>query len=181
MIANYGNKKTYMVQDINFDLTPCSTFFTLQDGSKMSVAKYFKKEYNLVISDKKQPMLIMRQGGKGCFVPPEFCILDGVPDQIRSNNREMRELLSKTRQDPSQKIQSVQKMIAQLFNSEKCKQWGITFDNDPIELKSRKLAAPALLAADGSTKSVKASDQSLKREPVLNSKPLSKIKILLVH
>jgi hypothetical protein len=97
VIANYGNKKTYMVQDINFDLSPCSTFFTMQEGSKMSVAKYFKKEYGLIISDKRQPMLIMRQGGKGCFVPPEFCILDGVPDQIRNNNREMRELLSKTR------------------------------------------------------------------------------------
>jgi aubergine-like protein len=72
-------------------------------------------------------------------------------------------------------------MIAQLFNSEKCKQWGITFDNDPIELKSRKLAAPALLGPNGSTNGVMASDQSLKREPVFNSKPLSRVKILLVH
>ena len=57
IIANYGNKRTYIVQDVKFDLGPCNTFFDMRDGQKISVAKYFYKTYNLKISDKRQPML----------------------------------------------------------------------------------------------------------------------------
>lgn len=58
------------------------------------MAKYFYKQYQLKITDKRQPMLIMNQGGRDISVPPEFCLLDGVPDQIRNNSRSMRTLLN---------------------------------------------------------------------------------------
>lgn len=32
VIANYGTKRTYIIQDIKFDLGPCQTFFDLNDG-----------------------------------------------------------------------------------------------------------------------------------------------------
>jgi hypothetical protein len=32
VIANYGIKRTYMVQDINFEQGPCNTFFDMRDG-----------------------------------------------------------------------------------------------------------------------------------------------------
>ena len=94
VIANYGTKRTYIVKDIRFDQAPCSTFFELRDGTQISVAKYFYKQYNLKITDKRQPMLIMNQGGREISVPPEFCQLDGVPDSIRNNSRAMRQLLN---------------------------------------------------------------------------------------
>jgi hypothetical protein len=80
VIANYGNKRTYIVKDIRFDQSPTTTFFELKDGSNISVAKYFYKQYNIKITDKRQPMLIMNQGGREISVPSEFCQLDGVPD-----------------------------------------------------------------------------------------------------
>lgn len=101
VIANYGLKKTYVIKDVCFDMGPCQTFFQMKDGSKVSVAKYFYKTYKLKISDTKQPMLVMLQQGKKIYVPSEFCIMDGVPDSIRNNGRDMRSLLDKTRQDPS--------------------------------------------------------------------------------
>ena len=45
VIANYGTKRTYIVKDIRFDQGPCSTFFELKDGTQISVAKYFYKQY----------------------------------------------------------------------------------------------------------------------------------------
>jgi len=66
VISNYGTKRTYIVQDINFELGPCNTFFTIKDGQNISVAKYFYKTYNLKVTDKRQPMLVVRNGGQTC-------------------------------------------------------------------------------------------------------------------
>jgi hypothetical protein len=101
VIANYGTKRTYIVKDIRFDQGPCTTFFELRDGTQISVAKYFYKQYNLKVTDKRQPMLIMNQGGREISVPSEFCQLDGVPDSIRNNSRAMRSLLNAVKQNPA--------------------------------------------------------------------------------
>jgi len=45
IIANYGTKRTYIIDDIRFDQGPCATFFELGNGVKISVAKYFWKQY----------------------------------------------------------------------------------------------------------------------------------------
>lgn len=97
MIANYGNKKTYIVKDIAFDKNPCSTFFTTADGKPISVAKYFLNQYKMKITDKAQPMLIAIQNGREISLIPEFCLLDGVPDSIRNNSKHMRLLLNKVK------------------------------------------------------------------------------------
>jgi hypothetical protein len=64
IIANYGNKRTYIIQDIKFDLGPCNTFFDMSDGQKVSIAKYFLKQYGLRITQKKQPMIIVSHQGR---------------------------------------------------------------------------------------------------------------------
>jgi len=60
VIAVYGSRRTMIVKDILFDEGPCSKFFKLKDGEKISVAKYFYKQYKLKISDKKQALLVIR-------------------------------------------------------------------------------------------------------------------------
>jgi hypothetical protein len=83
----------------------------MKDGTQISVAKYFYKQYNMKITDKRQPMLIMIQGGRSISVPPEFCLMDGVPDSIRNNSRSMRTLLNTVKQNPTQKMESIVKMV----------------------------------------------------------------------
>jgi len=97
VIANYGTKRTYIVNDIKFDMGPCNTFFDLKDGARISVAKYFYKTYNMKITDKRQPMLIMNTQGRSVSLPSEFCLVDGVPDSIRNNSRAMRTLLNQVK------------------------------------------------------------------------------------
>ena len=41
VIANYGNKNVYIVQDINYENGPCNELIVRKDGKKMSIAKYF--------------------------------------------------------------------------------------------------------------------------------------------
>lgn len=71
---------------IDFEQGPCSTYFELQDGSKISVAKYFYQEYKLKVTNKRQPMVFVKKGRDQFLkIPSEYCMVDGVPDTIRSN------------------------------------------------------------------------------------------------
>jgi len=93
VIANYGNRKVYIVQAINFESGPCNEHITLRDGQRISIAKYFYKTYDLKITDKRQPMLVVKQGGTEVLLPTEFVCIDGVPNTIRQNGQQMRQLL----------------------------------------------------------------------------------------
>jgi hypothetical protein len=131
VIANYGSKRTYTVTDIRFDLGPCNTFFDGKDGQKTSVAKYFFREYKMKISDKRQPMLVVKAGGRDVSLPSEFCLVDGVPDSVRGNPMAMRNLLAKTRQNPQQKLDKIGSMINQLFKMQKWAEWDISVESEP--------------------------------------------------
>ena len=43
IVACYGKRQTFRVADIDFETGPCAAFFNMQDGTKISVAKYFYK------------------------------------------------------------------------------------------------------------------------------------------
>lgn len=79
VIANYGNKRMYVVVDIRFEHGPCQETFELKDGTKMSIAEYFLKTYQLGVTAKKQPMLVVNAHGRNVKIPAEFCLKDGVP------------------------------------------------------------------------------------------------------
>lgn len=81
IITCYGKRQTYRVDEIDFKEGPTRSFFSMADGSKMSIAKYFMTEYGLKISSKKQPLIYVRRGkDKWLKIPSEFCLVDGIPD-----------------------------------------------------------------------------------------------------
>lgn len=47
VIANWGNKKAYIVNNVIFDKNPITKFFADHDGNKISVAEHFSKTYGL--------------------------------------------------------------------------------------------------------------------------------------
>jgi hypothetical protein len=105
IVTSYGKRQTYRVALIDFDNGPCSTYFELRDGSKISVAKYFFQEYGLKIKDKKQPMVFVKKGKDQYLkIPSEYCMVDGVPDTIKGNPMSMRKLLGTTRTNPEKKM-----------------------------------------------------------------------------
>ena len=53
VIANWGLKKAYIVYDILFKENPVTKFFEDSDGNKTTVAQYFRKTYNMKITDEK--------------------------------------------------------------------------------------------------------------------------------
>lgn len=107
VIANWGNKKAYIVSELVFDQTPLTIFFDDSKGTKVSVAEYFLRTYNMKISDKNQPLFLCKIGGKDCHLPTEFCTIDGVPDSIRSDPRKMKEVLQACRKNPNEKLHEI--------------------------------------------------------------------------
>ena len=80
IIGNWGHKKTYIVRDVMFNKNPLTYKFVNSSGDEMSIAQYFLKAYDMKITDTKQPLFLVRINGQDCYIPPEFCIIDGVPD-----------------------------------------------------------------------------------------------------
>jgi aubergine-like protein len=56
VLASYGMKRTYRVDDVDFSMTPKSTFNW--KGRDISYVEYFKEQYQITIKDPNQPMLI---------------------------------------------------------------------------------------------------------------------------
>ena len=107
VIANWGNKKAYIVHDVIFDKNPLTKFFEDSNGTKVSVADYFLRTYNMKITDKNQPLFVCKIGGKECHLPTEFCTIDGVPDSIRSDPFKMRNVLQTCRKNPDEKLREI--------------------------------------------------------------------------
>jgi aubergine len=182
IVACYGKRQTFRVADIDFESGPCSTFFNMQDGTKVSVAKYFYKEYGLKIKNKRQPMIYVKSGkDRYLKIPAELCLVDGVPDQIRSNPKDMRTLLNQVRYNPREKMDMINGMVGKLFaaGSEALAEWGISIDAEPMKLESRRLAQPELDHHGG--EQLFCTERLLKQMPVYSCKPLSERTVVLFH
>ena len=108
VIADWGNKRTYIVTDVDFTKNPVEHKFMY--GDKMvSVAEYFSQVYDKKITDFKQPLFLVKVTDQDYYLPTEFCMLDGVPDAVRKSPG-MRDALARTRIDPQEKMKRIQDM-----------------------------------------------------------------------
>lgn len=74
--------------------------FLDHEGKKFTIADYFYSTYQLKVTDKRQPLFMVKINGKECYIPPEFCSIDGVPQQIREDPMKMRNVLQSCRKNP---------------------------------------------------------------------------------
>lgn len=65
----------------------------------MCVAEYFKLQYNMVVRNTSQPLFLIKNQDKNFYLPPEFCLIDGVSEEVRKG-RGMRDALAQTRITP---------------------------------------------------------------------------------
>jgi aubergine-like protein len=150
VLTRYNNK-SYRVDDIDFDQKPTNTF---KKGDKdVSYADYYKNEYNITISDMKQPMLISRkevrmsgEKEKREFVvclAPELCNLTGLSDDMRSNYTIMKDLATYTKLTPLQRVDAYKKYISNIANNQKASDllagWGLCLEKEPTKVVARLL------------------------------------------
>jgi aubergine-like protein len=92
VIVQYGNYRTYHIDDIMFKMTPNSTF--MKNGKQITYKAYYKSAYNITIKDNSQPLLLSIRKQKdsdgkvvefNCYLVPELCKMTGMTDKEKNN------------------------------------------------------------------------------------------------
>ncbi|XP_010132094.1 PREDICTED: piwi-like protein 1 [Buceros rhinoceros silvestris] len=153
VLTKYNNK-TYRIDDIDWDGNPQCTFIRA-DGSEISFMDYYKMQYNEVISDLNQPLLISEPRRRREKMPgpllliPELCFLTGLTAKMRSDFNVMKDLAVHTRLPPDQRQQEIGRFMGYIqkdANVQKELQgWGLSFDPNLLSLKGRVVKAEKIL------------------------------------
>jgi len=157
VLTKYNNK-TYKIDDIDWNSKPSHTF-SYRDG-EISYADYYKKMYDMDVQDMEQPLLVSnpkkRDIRRGMTTPalllPEFCILTGLSDEMRSNFQVMKELAVHTRMAPEPRACQLQAFINEVDEnpeaSKQLEQWNLEFDKNLVSIDARNIASESIFQKD---------------------------------
>ncbi|NWR55762.1 PIWL1 protein, partial [Bucorvus abyssinicus] len=154
VLTKYNNK-TYRVDDIDWDCNPQCTF-RRADGSEISFVDYYKTQYNQVISDLNQPVLISQsRRRRGNIMPgpvvliPELCFLTGLTAKMRNDFNVMKDLAVHTRLPPDQRQQEIGRFMDCIQRDDNVQKelqsWGLSFDSNLLSLQGRVVKAEKIL------------------------------------
>ncbi|KYN01664.1 Protein piwi [Cyphomyrmex costatus] len=149
VLTDYNNN-TYRIEDVDFSATPSSTF-PLKNGESITYVDYYKKKYDIRISNPGHPMLVTRsktrdrQAGEAerVYLVPELCRTTGLTDAMRENYKLMSSLAVETRLHPGKRIEKLLK-----FNKRLCKEpaiaqelseWNLQLDDKLLQIPARQL------------------------------------------
>lgn len=188
VLTRYNNK-TYRVDDIVWDKTPRQTFST-HSGGEMTFLEYYKKNYNLDIMDKEQPLLLHRpkkrleQGGQPrkqpeviCLIP-ELCYMSGLTDALRKDFKVMKDLACHTRVTPEQRRLCMLKFINAVNGKPEAKaeleKWGLQLEADTIQFPGRVLPQEDIVFGSRTVQAGENADWggATSRERVITAVPL---------
>ena len=174
VIATYGNFRAYRIGEITFDRDVNNTRFDIEkEGKKtqISIKEYYKQQYNITIKNDNQPILIeeiprnKRDDEKKVlrYLVPELCYLSGI-DELSERDRS--EIIMKSKFQPSQKVQKIEKGFSYLKKTEKKKikkkdknvelkspndirlEWGINIGDNFVEVEAQCIPVPELEFGD---------------------------------
>lgn len=157
VITKYNNR-TYVIDDILWDLNPQGKFKNSQ-GNDISFVEYYAKQHGLHVTDLNQPLLLNVKKRKVnmkdelidmniCLIP-EFCNLTGLTDFMRSDFNVMKDVAAYTRITAHQRMAALRKY---LNNIKSCPEavkilgdWGLTLADGTIDLNARLLPAQMIM------------------------------------
>ncbi|KAH8270159.1 hypothetical protein KR018_004992 [Drosophila ironensis] len=167
VLTRYNNR-TYKINDICFSQSPKSEF-QMKCGT-ISYMDYYKQYHNIIIKDVNQPLLLsvkksrtnMEEIINFCLIP-ELCYLTGLRDEVRSDNKLMREIASFTRVSPSQRLLSLDKFYDNVSKTHAAQEvlnsWGLSLKKKNI-LTGRQLDPEQIYFAKTAVSAGKSSEFS---------------------
>nr|XP_017099031.2 LOW QUALITY PROTEIN: protein aubergine [Drosophila bipectinata] len=157
VLTDYNNK-TYRVDDVDFSSSPLSKFETKE--GKISYVEYYKKRYNIIIRDYKQPLIVSRPTEKNIrsgldqliMLIPELARATGMTDAMRANFRLMKAMSEHTRLTPDRRIERLRAFNQRLKQSkestEVMRSWNIELDSALVEIPARILPPERIVFGD---------------------------------
>ena len=146
VVTKYNNK-TYLVEDIDFDINTESTFQINHgdEGFQVSFYDYFTKRYREEITQKKQPMILAKtdHGSDNVHLVPELCYLVGMTDQMRNRRFVWREIKQILKVDGPIKIQAMENLLHKVVKNAKnialMTNWQVSLSMKPKKHRGYKL------------------------------------------
>jgi hypothetical protein len=90
----------------------------------------------------------VRNNGHDCYLLPEFCLLDGVPDAIRKT-ADWINIQKTCRKRPEDKLYEITEFSQDFLNSKIFKEWGLKFEANNVEVNCTQLEEPKITLARG--------------------------------
>lgn len=149
VMTTYGRNNTYTVSDVEFGVSPESSFET--KNGPITFMQYFKERYNVDIRDPRQPMLVSRSKPRDIraglpemiYLVPELSRITGITDDMRKDFHLMRALADHTRLTPDKRIDRLETFNRRLQQSKESaevfKFWKTELDRRLVEVQARVL------------------------------------------
>lgn len=168
VLANYGTKRVYMVDDIAFDKTVENTFIQVKSSKEaetLSLAQYYKRTYDKDIKELNQPLFVCKKKDRlekitECYLIPELMLPTGIDPATKQGEGFNKAQLKGVRMKPSDKMSQInsfcnylnsktqginRKKNQNLQSAQEVKEsWGLDLANDFERFRARELAPPRL-------------------------------------
>lgn len=151
-VVTQYNQKTYILENVHFDMTTESLFelsASGDEGFKVSYYDYFTKRYRLDITQVKQPMVRARSTlkltgeSKSVYLVPELCYIVGASELMWLRKVTSKEIRRVLRVDAPIMIQRMESFIKMLEENESPKEilnsWGFELERRPQKHNGYKL------------------------------------------
>jgi hypothetical protein len=145
IVTNYGNKKPYKIHGFNPEVDlKAMTFERVHEGKaeEISVFDYFQLAYNFKLTKVKQPVFIVKQGGKEIMIPSEACSFEGIPQEIKKNKMAMKEVFKSCLITPEERMNKSIQGIKTILKAAELSRWGLTIEASPTEVEAKILKQP---------------------------------------
>ena len=144
-MACYGHHKTYKVSNVRFDMRPDTCKFEQGDaGTTISMVLYFKQQYDKEIKSLQQPLFEIKQKRQNIYLPPELCMLVGIPQKVRENKKTVAQMRQSLFQKPNDRIHSICQLNKMIAQSNEVKQWGLDIQLTPDTIEAKVLDRPQI-------------------------------------
>jgi len=165
-VTTVYNFKSYGVEDINFNMTPNSTFKRTNrktgEEEEISFAKYMA-EVGVTVRELKQPLLVAtgRQRER-IFLLPEFCVRASVPGLAKAKLPQITSIKPTARVARVQSILRILSEVGQKKAAAALSQYGMQLGDQLIAVKYTVLQAPLIVFAP--KKEIRPSGSEWRRE-----------------
>lgn len=147
------NQRTYLVDDVAWDLSPRSTF-EKKSGEKITYLEYYESVHNITIKNADQALLAHRVRRKNTdetetiFLIPELCYMTGITDEMRSDFRMMKDVAVHTRVSPKGRVSGVESFMQKINREPETKKilndWNMEISAECMRAEGMQLEAPEL-------------------------------------
>jgi hypothetical protein len=91
-----------------------------------------------------QPLFEIKQKRQNIYLPPELCMLVGIPQKVRENKKVMAAMRQNLFQKPHDRIKSICDLNDMIAQSKDVQQWGLDISLTPDTIEAKVLDRPKI-------------------------------------